>query len=150
MAKGKKGGGEAKTPPTKIVRKVTDEQTLKKLLRSCTRKKEEIDSITGSLREELANAVEKKNLHAGAFAAIRRLWRKDAGKVAEFMDHFLHYYEVSGLRERAESAPEFDLEGEKEATGEAEAEPEAEGKPAAARRRGMQVVGGTEATGPVG
>ena len=105
MARPKKGGGSSKTPPAKIARKVADEATVKNLLRRCKTKANEAASATGELREMIANAVEKKHLHAKAFGWIRQLDKMENEKIAEVLDHFDHYRDVAGIDKRAEIRP---------------------------------------------
>ena len=50
-----------------------------------------------------------KHLHTGAFNLIRRLDKMKPGDLADFMEHFDHYFQASGLQERANSAPRLSI-----------------------------------------
>lgn len=103
----------AKKPAAKkIVRQLTPEKDLNNLLRQCKGHEKNIAEYVGSLREKIGNAKEKKHLHTGAFAVVRRLDKMEPEKVAEFLDHFNHYLDVSGIQQRADDAPALDLEGD--------------------------------------
>lgn len=118
MAKARKGAGKSRArkpaaakaaDPKKIVRQLTPEKDLNSLLRVCKNHEKNIGELVGSLREKIGYAVEKHHLHKRAFGMIRSLNRLEAPQLAAFFDHFDHYCDVSGLRERAESAPSLDL-----------------------------------------
>lgn len=102
-----------KTDTKKIVRQLTPEKDISTLLKQCKSAGKQTAEINGSLREKIAYAVDKKHLHKKAFATVRSLDKMEAEDLAAFFDHFDHYCDVSGLRERAESAPALELdEGE--------------------------------------
>jgi hypothetical protein len=141
MARKKDAGDQ---PVAKIVRKLTTEKDLMALIKSCNSLKGQSDEINGELREKIGNAVEKKFLHKKAFAAIRPLLKMEAPALAEFLDHFDHYLEISGLRKRADDAPMLAFE-------EAAAEDEDDGrehhtKPDV-KRANMSIVGGGGSVG---
>lgn len=130
----------AKAKPKKIVRQLTPEKDLQNLLRQCKGHEKNIAEYVGSLREKIGNAVEKKHLHKGAFATIRKLDKMEPEQVAAWLDHFNHYLDVSGIQKRADDAPALDLEGEKDEGEGDEGETET-----STRRRGPRgVVGGTD------
>lgn len=106
---------KAKPEPAKIVRQVIAEKDLNTLLKRCRSAKNEMDEINGGLREKIAYAKEKSHLHTGAFGTIRKLDRMEPEALAEWLDHFNHMLDVSGLQARAEQVQALDLEdGEKE------------------------------------
>ena len=109
MARKSRKKAEPKVEPAKIVRQVTPAKDVQTLVRRCKGQKKQIDEGVGVLREMIANAVEKKFLHKGAFAMARKLDNMEPEKLAEFFDHFDHYVDSLGLRARAESAPSLDL-----------------------------------------
>lgn len=128
----------AKAPPAREKVKpseaigVCPEGKLKSLLTSARSTTKDVASLTGSLREKIAYAVENNHLHTKAFGVVRTLDRMEPEKLADFLDHFEHYMEVSGLNERAKSAQRLqfgpggeeasDDDGEDGEAGESEAE----------------------------
>lgn len=65
--------------------------------------------IAGTFGEQVKEAIEHDHLHRKAFAMVRSLDRLEPEKLAETMEQFLFYYEISGLAERAKSAPKLTL-----------------------------------------
>ena len=94
---------------------------LKKLLSGGRSAKADADEVLGAHRAAIALAVENDNLHKGAFGWIKALDRKEPEALAMWMHHFLRLYEISGLKKRAESAPDLGL-------GEGDGEGEGDGK----------------------
>jgi hypothetical protein len=84
--------------------KLTSGATLKSLLKSGRTMKENVDELTTAHATEVREAVDKKFLHKKAFGTIKQLDRLSPEKLADFMEHFDHYFEASGLEERANSA----------------------------------------------
>lgn len=99
-------------PPAQVTYEMTSKDALTKLLRGIKSLEKQGLEISGSLREKIAYAVEKQHLHKGVFALIRQLDRKEAEQLALWKATFDHYWEASGLQERAESTPGLDLEDE--------------------------------------
>lgn len=123
-ASGKKPGRPAKKKPAAAkaapaaapvepsggpVRQLISENNLKTLLRRVESYKKQTDTTVGQLREEIANAVETKHLHKGAFAFIRKCRNMTPEKLSEFLDHVDHYLEVSGENDRADSVGRLPL-----------------------------------------
>lgn len=93
-----------KAPVAERNTKLTSPATLKSLLKSGRALKENLDELTSAHSAEVREAVDKKHLHKKAFGVIKMLDRMTAEKLADFMEHFDHYFEASGLEERANSA----------------------------------------------
>lgn len=88
---------------------------LQRLIAKANSAKSKMDTIKGGLGEDIANAVDEHNLHAGAFKLINKLQRMDAVKLMSFLTHFDHYREklnidslaatnLPGLEDDAEEA----------------------------------------------
>lgn len=103
----KDDGGAAK--PSEV-RKAISQKKLRSLMASARSTKKDVDEIVGGHRSELADAVEKHHLHKGVFAVIKRLDRMEPEKLAEWRDVFDHYWDISGLDDRASSAPAMQFE----------------------------------------
>lgn len=103
---GQKPVGEAPTPTPQAERSiaVTSEKKLRALLKDGRACRNAVQEANGTFGQKVSNAVENDHLHKKAFGVIRMLDKMEAEKLAEFMDHFDHYYTVSGLEERANSA----------------------------------------------
>lgn len=99
---------EQKTGP---VVQLTSAATIKSLLKSGRALKENLDDLTSAHAAEVREAVDKKHLNKKAFQMIKSLDRMTPEKLAATMEAFDHYYEVSGLEARAESAPRFEGTG---------------------------------------
>lgn len=99
-----------KTEPKKIVRQLTPEKDINTLLKQCRSAGKQTAEINGSLREKIAYAKDKKHLHPKAFSVIRMLDKMEPEDLSAWWDHFQHYFTISGLEERAESAPGLELE----------------------------------------
>lgn len=89
--------------PSEVI-EVISEKKLKALLNQARSSTKDIASITGEMREKIGYAKEHDHLHTGAFGLTRRLDRMEPEKLADFMDHFDHYFNVSGLAKRREQA----------------------------------------------
>lgn len=89
-------------------------KSLLALVRTAT---ENMDEIRSSLGGTTADAVETHGLHKKAFGWIKQLDKMSPEKINDLMQHFAYYYEASGLKARAESAPRLPeaTEGEREA-----------------------------------
>lgn len=122
----------APAPAPAITRQLTNEKDLNTLLKRCESHRKQTAELTGELAGLIAIAVEKKFLHKKAFATIRVLSRMEPPKLREWLDHFDHYLEATGLQERAESAPGLPLDasdGEDADDGEKAGEPENVARP---------------------
>jgi len=89
------------------------EGALKALLRSDDKHKAEIDSITGELREEIANAVDKKHLNKTAYAMVKKLHRMRSDEQLHLVWHtFLEYAVMAGIVKRVEAVQDLPLADE--------------------------------------
>lgn len=101
---------EPQPTDTDTIRRFTPERKLKSLLASNRAHQKQISGITGTLREEIANAVKNDHLHKGAFAIIKRWDKMEPEALALEWDHLLDYWEKSGLKARADSVQRLSLE----------------------------------------
>lgn len=108
MARRKAGDEEAAKPSE--VRKAISKNKLRALLASAKKTKADVDEIVGGHRSEIATAVENHYLHKKAFAITKSLNRLEPENLRETLDCLDHYLDISGLRERAESAPAMTFE----------------------------------------
>lgn len=90
--------------------KLISQNDLRNLLKQCAGLKDDLDETTGILREKIAYAVDKKNLHKKAFAELRKLNKMEAEKLADYWDTLQAYMEMAGLMERMESVARLPLE----------------------------------------
>lgn len=103
------------------------EKKLKSLLASARSNDKDVRELSGSINSKIATAVENDNLHKKAFSTIRAADRMTPEKLADWWDHVQLYMDLSGLSERAKSAPRLRLEPDKEEADEENAG-KAEGK----------------------
>lgn len=107
--------------PSQVLKSITQKK-LKQLVASANQMKDDVDELVGTHREQIAEAVEKNNLHKGAFADAKRMsriGRKNPGKLADHFDYRDHYEDLLGLRELAATAPRLPVgEGAGEGDGE--------------------------------
>lgn len=92
---------------------------LKSLMSTARSAQKNINEISGGLGSEIKQAVEKNHLHRKAFTVIRQLDRMEPEKLADFLDCFEHYLDISGLQDRANQVQRMDLrDGEEGEDGE--------------------------------
>lgn len=103
-AKTAKAPKDAKAKPSEVL-KAIPQGKLRSLLAAARSTTKDVASLTGTLREKIGHAVENDHLHAKAFSMVRTMDRMEPAKLADLLDHLEHYLDVSGLRERAASAP---------------------------------------------
>ena len=84
---------------------------LKTLLSTARSTYREQHRVGGELGQAIANAVENDHLHRKAFSFIRAADRMEPEELADYLDHIELYLDMSGLKERAESAPRLQIEG---------------------------------------
>ena len=105
MAKKPKDDGEQQEQvKSSDVRKSITARKLKELLGSSRKTAEDVAEITGTFASEVKQAQDKHHLHRKAFRTIAMLDKMEPEKLAEFLDYFDHYLDISGLAERAEKA----------------------------------------------
>ena len=104
MAKGK---DKAKQDEVLVLIK---ESTLKALLRADDGYKDKIDGLTGELREEIGNAVEKKHLDKKAYALLKKFHRIDTPEEKHRIWHTLvQYMMLSGEMKIIDSVQPLEL-----------------------------------------
>lgn len=119
--------------PTKEAR-VISASKLKSLLNSGAKMKEDVNTLTADHAAEVREAVEKFNLKKSPFGVVKKLWRMEAENLRDWLDSFNHMLDVSGLSEKAASAPPLPI-GETDA----EEEEQPDGSPEQETRRGRNV-----------
>lgn len=82
---------------------------LNKLLSRDAAMKVEVDSIVGTMREQIANAVEKQHLHKRAFATLKSINRMSAEKAADYWDTLCAYVDMSCVGEKIKSVGHLPL-----------------------------------------
>lgn len=112
--KGDKTKSKSAEKNAEKVRPAITQSKLKSLLASARSTKADVDEIVGTHRQQIAEAVEKNYLHKGAFGMIKRLDRLEPEKLADWLDCLEHYLDISGLDDRAKSAPRMALEVDEE------------------------------------
>lgn len=126
MARGKKPKDEAeqaaapkqeKVKPSET-KQVISQSALVNLIKAKRGAKKDTGEINGRVGQMIADAVENKHLHRKAFATIMQLDGMEPEKLADFLDNFDFYLDITGIRKRAESVMRMNL-------GEAAAEDEA-------------------------
>lgn len=132
-AKPAKAAAKEKVKPSETM-KVTPGGTLKSLLSTCRGYKQNSDSVISKMREEIGYAVDKKGLHKGAFAELRKLDKMEPEKASEYWHTLNAYMESSGVMAKIEAVGRLPLgdDGEEDSeVAEAAADHEAEGNGAA-------------------
>jgi phosphatidylserine/phosphatidylglycerophosphate/cardiolipin synthase-like enzyme len=81
-----------------------------------------MDEIRSALGGTMQDAYQNHSVHKKAFGWIKQMDKMSAEKLHDLMGHFLYYYNVSGLKQRAESAPRMPEPAAETATEDAEAE----------------------------
>lgn len=123
MARKKKGEGEQgseaetakqiKAPADLSKHAVISQSKLVNLMKMKRGAKKDTGEINGRVGEAIAAAAENHNLHRKAFAVIMTLDNMEPEKIADFLDHFNYYLDISGINKRAESVMRMNLgEGE--------------------------------------
>jgi hypothetical protein len=123
MAKRAKANGKGDEPKSvevkpSEVRDAITEKKLKALLNAARSTTKEVATLTGTIREKIAYAQEHDHLATGPFALIRRLDRMEPEKLADFMDSFEHYMDISGLDARRQQAQRLEFGPGKDADNE--------------------------------
>jgi hypothetical protein len=133
MARGKKGSGDNKEPETakqisqvapakpSEVKEMISQTKLMNLLKAGRTAKKDVAEINGRFGEAVANAVENHNLERKSFGWIRQLDAMEPEKIADVLDNFEYYLDVSGIQKRRESVMRMDLK-EKPAADDADPE----------------------------
>lgn len=99
---------KAKTPTQEVAQ--TGERKLKQLLKTANESHKNMQEISGTLGQQIADAVENNHLHKKAFATLRSMDRMTPQKLADFWDTLQYYVDISGLGDRAASAPKLPMD----------------------------------------
>lgn len=108
---------DAEATATGVATRLITDAKLRSLMQTCRSGDKKVSSLNGETREAIAFAVEKHHLHKGVFSTIRRLDKMEPPDLAMWFDTFLVYFDKSGLRARAESAPGLPMAEPEEAEG---------------------------------
>lgn len=113
------GPGASDAPPIASQIALPSGAAVKRLLNTQNDYATELGEVTGSLRQEIAEAVKNDHINKGALAMMKpldKLARQKRGggleKLAVRMAHFFHYYEASGLKAKVDSVMSLDLRTE--------------------------------------
>lgn len=109
--------------------KIIGKDDLNSLIKRCNSATNKLDDAKTDLSELISAAVEKKNLHKGAFGWVRRLKRMDPVKLYAWLQNFDAYREHLALDDLAGESLELD-EGTKAAKA------KAAGKRGSGKRKG--------------
>lgn len=88
------------------------QKKLKSLLAAARSAAEDSHEITSSLGGKIASAVENDHLHKKAFSTLRMMDKLTPEKLRNYWDTLEYYVDISGLGDRAASAPALPLDGE--------------------------------------
>lgn len=94
------------------VRQVISAKKLKELMGSVRRTRNETTEIAGQLGSEIKQAVEKHFLNRKVFRVICTLDKMENEDIADWLDDFEHYLDISGITKRAEDVQPLDLRGD--------------------------------------
>lgn len=118
MARRKKGEGEQgeeatakqiKAPADPSKHAVISQSKLVNLMKMKRGAKKDTGEINGRVGEAIASAAENHNLHRKAFSVIMTLDNMEPEKIADFLDHFNYYLDISGINKRAESVMRMNM-----------------------------------------
>lgn len=129
-AKAQAEAAEAQAPKAQQTIGLITQKTLVALLKADDGYKDQIDGLTGELRESIGNAKEKKQLDTKAYALLKRFHREKSNeKLANLWDTLLAYMDMAGVMKRIESVPQLPINGAEpaEETGEEAEVEEAQG-----------------------
>lgn len=121
-----------------------NQKKLRSLLSSARSAQADITEIAGGMGEAIAKAVENDHLDRKAFNMVRALDKLEPDRLADVLENFEHYLDISGLNERAASAPRLPIGEEDGDHNESEAD-EREQDRALAAKNGAKNGKGAEA-----
>lgn len=101
MAKEDEGPGGA--------RKVISQRKLRSLMATARSTQNQVAELNGGYRSEIANAVEHNYLNKKVFTQIVRLSKMEPEDLRRWKEDFDHYFDISGLQERMDSAPALQM-----------------------------------------
>jgi len=100
---------ETEAKPSDVI-KVPSTSVLKRLMASKRALTKDMAEMRGTYASEVKTAVDDHHLHKGAFGWITQLDKKEPEALREWIDHFEHYFEATGLRKRADSVVRMDFD----------------------------------------
>lgn len=156
MAKSSKTGGKGKAPKPEThheeaeaasttvssVTSLTPKKVLETLLKMSKRIKDQTQLLSGEAGQAIANAVENQHLHKKAFSHIKALDRMEPERLADYMEHFDHYFVAAGLEDRVRKVMKLPLDGDNEGEGVSEGSSKATAEPEATETKATNVVAG--------
>lgn len=77
--------------------KMPQVSVLQRLIAKANSAKSKMDTIKGGIGEDIANAVDEHNLHAGAFKLVSKWQRMDAVKLMSLLTHLDYYRDKLGI-----------------------------------------------------
>ena len=105
----------SKTPATEVdqteaakpseVQKKVPATALKKYLKDMRAGQSDVDEVSGRMGQLTSNLTNKYSVNRQALSLIKRLDKKEPEKLADFLDDFLYMLDISGLSDRAKTAP---------------------------------------------
>jgi len=112
-----------------------NQKKLRSLLSSARSARADISEIAGGMGEAIAKAVENDHLDRKAFNMVRALDKLEPDRLADVLENFEHYLDISGLNERAASAPRLPIgEGDDGDHNESEADEKEQERALAAKK----------------
>lgn len=117
------------------VRQVISAKKLKELMGSVRRTRNETTEIAGQLGSEIKQAVEKHFLNRKVFRVICTLDKMENEDIADWLEDFEHYLDISGIGKRAQDVQPLGLRGEGSEDAEGEGESNIADFPAGAAAR---------------
>lgn len=104
---------EVQVPKAQQTFGMIPQKTLMALLKADDKYKQDIDGLTGELREAIGNAKDKKQLNTKAYALLKRFHREKSNeKLANLWDTLLAYMDMAGVMKRIESVPQLPIGAE--------------------------------------
>lgn len=101
--------------PRRVPERATSRAKVRSLLALNRTATENLSEVRDALNGAMTDAVQNHHLMKGPFGWIKKLDKMSPEKIRDWVDGFLYYYEVSGIEERANSAPRLPIDEEPEA-----------------------------------
>lgn len=108
-SKEKETGAEKRVKPSEA-RPSISQRKLRELMATHRSAKNDITEISDGIGAAIKDAVENYYLNRKAYRVAITLDRMEPEKLADFLDCFERYIDISGLRARAESAPRLSFD----------------------------------------
>lgn len=86
-----------------------NQKKLRSLLASARSARADISEIAGGMGEAISKAVENDHLDRKAFNIVKSLDKMEPDRLADVLENLEHYLDISGLNERAASAPRLPI-----------------------------------------